>query len=113
MLCQTMAYRDRGKAQPDRQSDIDQGLAPRVGTDQIEGLEAEGGEGGESAADPDHDEEPKIFGDWISAAVECKRAEVADDERADYVDENCANWKTDTDIEREHQLADCEAQETA
>ena len=113
MLRQAMPNGDRGQAQYDRQSDICQGSAPRVGTDQIECLQAERGEGGESATDPHHDKEADVIGGWISAAVQGKRPEVADDKRADHVDENGTDGKANTDVEGEHQFADCEAQESA
>src|SRR5580700_8826805 len=113
MLRETMANANRSQAQHQRQSDVCQGPAPCIGTDQIEGLKAEGGEGGESAADPHHNEESDVIGDRVSAAVQGQRAEVADDERTNHVDEESTDWKANTDIEREHQLAEGEAQKAA
>jgi hypothetical protein len=62
--------------------------------DQVEGLEAEGGEGSKSAADTHHDKEADVVGGRVSAAVQRERAEVADDERADYVDEGMPMGKS-------------------
>ena len=69
MLREAMADGDCGEAQHHRQSDIYQGPSPGVGTDQVEGLETEGGEGGESAADTHHNEEADVIGRGVSAAV--------------------------------------------
>ena len=113
MLRYAMAHGYRGEAQDHRKGDVCQGSAPCVGTDQVEGLEAEGGEGGESTADADHDEEADVIGGGESAAVQGERAEVADDEGTDHVDENRADGKADADIEGEHQPADGVAQEAA
>src|SRR5258707_11666561 len=99
MLRQAMASGNRSQAQHYRQSDICQDPAPGARTHQIEGLEAEGGEGGKSAADPHHDKEADVIGGRVFAAVQRERAEVADDERADHVDEKGADWKANTDIE--------------
>src|SRR6266851_9238138 len=99
MLRQTMANGDRSQAQHHRQGDICQCSAPGVGTDEVEGLETEGGEGGESAADAHHDKEADVVGGRVSAAVQCERAVVADDEGADHVDENRADGKANTDVE--------------
>ena len=94
-----MANGDRSQAQHHRQGDICQGPAPCVGTDEVEGLETEGGEGSESAADPHHDKEADVIGGRVLAAVQRERAEVADEKRADHVDEDGADWKTDVYIE--------------
>src|SRR5258708_2264512 len=106
MLRQTMANGDRSQAQHHRQSDICQSPAPCVGADQIEGLEAEGGEGGESAADPHHDKEADVIGGRVSAAVQREGAEVADNEAAEHVDEHRADAKANTDTEGREQPGD-------
>jgi hypothetical protein len=111
MLRQTMAGGNRGQAQHHRQSDVCQSPAPHAGTYQFEGLETEGGECSETAADPHHDKEANVIGDWVFAAVQRERAEVADDEGANHVDENGADGKANTDIEGEHQPADRVAQD--
>src|SRR6266852_3637031 len=101
VLRHAMAHGYCGEAQDHRQGDVCQGPAPCFGTDQVEGLEAEGGEGGESTADADHDKEADVIGGGVSAAVQGEGAEVADDEGTDHVDEDGADGEADTDIEGE------------
>ena len=94
VLGEAMADCDCGDTQHDGKDDICQSSAPRAGAGEIESLQAEGGEGGKSAADTDHDEETNVFGDRMLAAMQGQRAEVSDDEGAEHVDEDGAKGES-------------------
>ena len=92
---QEMTGGDGGQTQDDREKDVRQCSAPGARAEQIEGLKAEGGEGGKASADSDHDEEAEVVGDGIPAALQSERSEVSDDEGAKHVDKDGAIWKCD------------------
>lgn len=83
-----MAGGDGGDAEGDREQDVGQRLAGATVAQKVEGLEAEGGEGGKAAAQADHDEEAGVVIEGIAAAGGGECGEKADDARADDVDED-------------------------
>jgi hypothetical protein len=56
-------------------------------------LQAEGREGGEAAANADHDEKARGFRDRVATLRQRQRADEADDERAQNIDADRAPWQ--------------------
>ena len=88
------------------------GLCPthRTGSDR-NSAQAERGEDGESAADPHHTKRRRLS-ERVSAAVQRKSAEAADDQRAHHIGENRAAKKSSRPVvagrlEEARQLIDC------
>ena len=72
-----------------RSQDVAPGPQDFTGLQQFQALQAERGEGGEAAADSDHDEDP-MSRSTLTAPRAGQRAEQADDEGAQDVDEQSA-----------------------
>src|ERR1700761_816645 len=87
------------ETEQDREAHVEQCLAPCTGTQQIVGLHAERRECREAAAEADHDKDSDGLRHLETAAADRQRAEEADDERSDDVDENCGPGKSGVLIE--------------
>src|SRR5258708_145829 len=75
------------------------------GAQQVESLEAEGGEGGVAAAQPDHDELPPKRADQQASVRAGEGGEEADDEGADDIDEDRHPRKSHRPQRRRQQAA--------
>src|SRR5271156_1572733 len=85
-----MAEPDGAEAEQQRQADIGGGGQRPAALQQGERLQAEGGEGGIAAAQPDHDELPAERAHIDAAVGAGEGGEAADDEGADEVDDDGA-----------------------
>src|ERR1700761_4500814 len=76
------------EAEEDRESHVQQGLAPCPGAQQVVGLQAKSGEGSKAAAEANHHEDADGLRHLEAAAGHGEATEEADDEGADDVDED-------------------------
>lgn len=81
---------DGGQADDDGDDDVGQGLKGAAIPHQVQGLQAERRKRGEPPANPDHHEGSDVGGDGEAALIGRQRAEEADDEGAQDVDQDGA-----------------------
>lgn len=85
-----MTHRDRSDAEPHREQDIQRSPYPRSRAQEVKRLQAEGGEGGKSSADSDHDKQAQLLRNWVLPLCQRERAKKSNKQRAEHIDQQGA-----------------------